>query len=288
MPIDLHAHTYYSDGRFAPAQVIETAAQRGIRVLAITDHDNTNGAREALPLAKAAGIELIPAIEITTRWDGVDLPPQDANVDLLGYFIDWDQPDFRAFETAALADIHARIDWCCRELTRRGTPLSMEEVMAQNPRYGGAVAAINAILNKGLAPDFRAAARRFDSVWFEVRKSEFSIFEAIELIHRAGGAAVLAHPSIVRPGGERLTRAHLAKLVDAGLDGIEVYHRRLDLAAREYFLDLAESLGLLVTGGSDLHGWLNGFDGFGAQPVTAQMLLSLRSAARGNHHGRNI
>lgn len=273
--IDLHTHTYYSDGRYSPAELVEAAQRIGVRVLSITDHDNTRGSREAIPLAKAAGIEFIPAVEFTTRWPGAELPPQDANVDLLGYYIDVDSPELRAFEEAALNDLHVRIAGCCHQLTARGCPISMDEVFAQNPRYGGAMQAIQVLLDKQYAPSWAEALHLFETVWVAARETPFTIKAVIEQIHLAGGVAVLAHPTIVRPRGEPITAEFMRELVDAGLDGIEVYHPRLDAGARQYFHGLARRFGLVVTGGSDVHGWNKGFEGLGEQPVTLEMVNAL-------------
>ncbi len=279
--IDLHTHTYYSDGRYSPAELVQAARRAGVRTLAITDHDNTRGSREAAPLAKDAGIELIPAVEFTSSWPGGELPPEDANVDVLGYFIDMESAALRAFEEAALNDIHARIADCCRRLTERGYPTTMEDIFTQNPRYGGAMQLFQTLLQKGYAQTRRDALQMMDQIWNATRETPFTIKAVIEQIHLAGGVAVLAHPTIVRPHGEPMTAAYLRQLVDAGLDGIEIYHHRLDEQARAFFLALAKEFGLLVSGGSDLHGWNRGLEGLGQQPVTLEMVEQLRQRARG-------
>jgi predicted metal-dependent phosphoesterase TrpH len=279
--IDLHTHTYYSDGRCSPAELVEAAQRKGLRILAITDHDNTRGCREAAPLAEAAGIELIPAIEFTTRWPGAGLLPEDANVDLLGYFIDPENAALRAFEEAALNDIHARITDCCRRLTERGYATNMDDVFAQNPRYGGAMQLFQALLQKGHAQTRKEAFHIMDLVWRTVRETPFTIKAVIEQVHLAGGVAVLAHPAIVRPRGEQMTAAFLRELVDAGLDGIEIYHHRLDAPACAHFLSLARKFGLLISGGSDFHGWNRGFEDLGQQPVTMEMVENIRQKKRG-------
>lgn len=279
MPIDLHCHTYYSDGKFAPEVVIHAAHERGITTLAITDHDNTRGARLAAPLARAARIELIPGIEITTRWPGAHLPPVDANVDLLGYYIHWHDPVFQAFETALLNDIQDRVREAVEQIAAGGHPIQFKDVLDENPRYGGTLQALRVLSRKGIGQNWAETARIFDACWLAIRETPFTIRAAIEQIHLAGGVAVLAHPSIVRPEGQPLTAAHLAQLVDWGLDGIEIYHHRLDPAARTYFLGLANQFKLLVTGGSDMHGWSRGLDDLGSQPVTKEMVDRLREKA---------
>lgn len=286
-PVDLHIHTHYSDGRMSPEEVVAEAAARGIRVMAITDHDNLEGSRAAAPLARAAGIELIPGIEITTRWPGMDLPPGDADVDLLGYFVNPDDDVFTAFTHALIGDLHARIASTCARLTARGYPVTMDDVFAQNPRYGGAVQLLKALLARGHAPTWELANQLLVSAWYEERRTPFTIQSAIQQIHLAGGVAVLAHPAIVRPRGQQLTAADLRPLVEAGLDGIEIYHRRLNEAARAHFLGLANEFGLLTSGGSDMHGWFNGRDGLGSQPVTEALVERLR-ARSGSQRGARI
>ena len=93
--IDLHTHTHYSDGRASPQELLQHAASIGIHTLAITDHDNANGYRAGLALAHSLGIDLIPALELTCRWDAARMPPGRSDIDLLGYFIDPENGSFR-------------------------------------------------------------------------------------------------------------------------------------------------------------------------------------------------
>ena len=92
--VDLHTHTYYSDGRASPAELAERAAALGIKVLAIADHDSARGAREALPIAEQLGIRLIPAMECTCRWDACRMSPEESDIDVLGYFVDLESSAF--------------------------------------------------------------------------------------------------------------------------------------------------------------------------------------------------
>ena len=100
----------------------------------------------------------------------------------------------------------------------------------------------------------------------------------IAALHAAGGVAVLAHPTVIKgEGGGWIGADEVARLVAAGLDGLEIYHHRLDEAARKHFLALAEQFGLVVTGGSDEHGWYKPFQRFGQEPVTPAMVEALRA-----------
>jgi 3',5'-nucleoside bisphosphate phosphatase len=272
---DLHLHTYYSDGRAAPEEIVAEAARHGLRTLAITDHDSTRGVREAALCAPRYGITLLPGIEFTTRWDASAAPPGQTDVDVLGYGVDWDAALFRATEQAALADITARMAHTCVLLTVAGYPLALEDVLAQNPRYAGTMPLIQALLHRGRAADWPAAQALAEAHLACVSPCALSTEQGIATIHAAGGVAVLAHPSLVLWKGGGLSAEGIAALVDMGLDGLEVYHPRLDQAARAHFGALAQRFGLLVTGGSDEHGWPTGFGRLGSEDVPQATVAAL-------------
>jgi predicted metal-dependent phosphoesterase TrpH len=257
--------------------VLRRAAALSLKTVAITDHDNTNGVRLVRVLALELGLRLIPAIELTCRWDQCPSAPGAGDIDVLGYWIDLDDAGFRAFERAALQDIHERVAACCARLTAEGYPISIEEVLARNPRYAGLQFLIHEIQDCGYAPEWRDAHALMMRGWRQVRLSRFTIEETIEQIHRAGGVAILAHPTAVACDGQWLQEAQLAALVDVGLDGLEIYHPRLDREARAYFGALAERFDLLVSGGSDAHGWFDEWQGLGTQPVTEPMVAAIQA-----------
>ena len=277
---DLHMHTYYSDGRASPAELVGQAARVGLKRMAITDHDNTRGAREAAPLAARAGIELIPAIEFTCRWEGEGAPAGNIDIDLLGYFMDWDALTFQIREHAALDDIHARVGALCAAIAAEGHPLALADLLADNPRYAGFVQLIHVALRKKIAPNWDAAVALIDRLWPRVRRSAFTVQDMIAAIHAAGGAAVLAHPAVITDDGRGwIGRSHVEHLAAAGLDGLEICHHRLDQAARKHFGGLAREFGLLASGGSDEHGWYKPYQRFGQEPVTLEMVEALRARA---------
>ncbi len=283
---DLHMHTYYSDGRPSPQELLAQAAQLGLKTVAITDHDNTRGVREAIPLASQYGLNLIPGVEFTCRWDALQAPPGKTDIDLLGYFIDLDDAAFRAFEEATLADIHSRVEACCTRIAAANYPITLEEVFAQNPRYAGTLQLIHALQAK-YAQSWDQAAALVDAHWTQVRPSRFTIDHIVGAIHATGGVAVLAHPTLVPGRAGWLQEDELAGLVAMGLDGVEIYHHRLDEAARAHFMRLARQFDLLITGGSDEHGWHSGFRYLGTEPVTPALVQAL--AARANRQaGINV
>jgi predicted metal-dependent phosphoesterase TrpH len=275
--IDLHVHTVYSDGRDPPDAVLRRAAALGIQTVAIADHDNMNGVRQVQALAPELGLSLIPAIELTCRWDGCRSAVGEGDVDVLGYWIDLDDAGFRAFERAALEDIHSRVADCCACLTADGYPVSIEALFARNPHYAGLMFLIHELQDQGYVPEGEDAFPLMMCAWRQVRLSRFTIEETIEQIHRAGGVAILAHPTAVRCDGRRLQESDVAALVEIGLDGLEVYHPRLDQEARTYFCALSERFGLLVSGGSDAHGWYDEWEGLGRQPVTETMVAAIQA-----------
>jgi predicted metal-dependent phosphoesterase TrpH len=275
--IDLHTHTYYSDGKYSPAELLHYAASIGLETMAITDHDNANGVREALPLAQELGIELIPAVEFACHWDQCDAPPGTGEIDVLGYFIALGNPGFQAFERAALNDTYSRMADCCARLTAAGCPISLDDVFAENPHYAGGVHLVFAMQSKGYADSWDAAFRLVVEHWNRVRLSRFTIQQVIEQIHLAGGVAILAHPTAVQCGDRWLQAKQLALLAEMGLDGLEIYHPRLDGKARAHFSALAKQLNLLISGGSDEHGWSAELERIGNQPVTSEMVESLRA-----------
>lgn len=281
MKIDLHTHTYFSDGRASPAELVNYAARIGVQVLAICDHDNARGVREALPIASQGGIRLIPGVEFTTRWDGCEMPPEESDVDLLGYFINPASQALLKIEEAALADFTFRMETWCAALTTAGIPLTLEDVYRQNPRYPGTLQLIQAVAAKGYGKNFAEAEQIVRSQMNKVPPCSHTIEQAIADIHACGGAAVLAHPGMryLRWRGGLLSGEGLSYLVEVGLDGIEIYHHAVDQAAKRHFLTLAQHFHLAITGGSDEHGWPSGFPYLGNKPVTFAMVEALARKA---------
>jgi predicted metal-dependent phosphoesterase TrpH len=282
---DLHMHTYYSDGRFSPEEIVRHAASIGLKAIAITDHENAHGSRAARPIAQQSDLELIPAIELTSRWHGYRSSGQGVDVDILGYFIDLDDADFLRHERAAQDDFQARIAECCALLTQAGYPVTLEDALAENEgRFAGGVQVIRALHRKGYADSFDAARPLYYAQWANVRLSHFTVVHNINLIHAAGGVAVLAHPAIITPvaeerEGEWFAESDLAQLIEMSLDGIEIYHYRLDDSARAHFMALAKHFNLLTSGGSDEHGW-QGFKRLGTEPITREIVVALRNKSR--------
>jgi len=285
---DLHLHTYYSDGRASPAEVLRHAASIGLKTVAISDHDSLKAMREAINMAAELGLELIPAIELTTQWvlcsSGESGDDPSLEVDLLGYYVDPGDQEFSSFVQASFNDVRQRVSECCDLLTQAGYPISIHDVEAENPRYPGPMKIISTLEHKGYASSWNDAIPLFTAHWPHVRPPRLSIEEAIQAIHAARGIAVLAHPIAVRCKEGWLQAEQLAPLVAAGLDGLEVLHPSMDTQSRQYFRSLAKQFDLLETGGSDDHGWPGGFSRMGSELVSYGMVRAMYERSKQSHH----
>jgi predicted metal-dependent phosphoesterase TrpH len=281
--VDLHLHTYFSDGRASPQELVDYAASIGMQTIAITDHDNCRGTRQARLAAEQLGLTLVPAVELTCRWDASQAPPGKSDIDVLGYFLDVDHPEFVEFEAQLLNDLDERMEICCWYLSADTFPMTRQDLLQENPHYMGIHELLMAVMRKGYVSGFEGAIKLVDSVWKKVRPSAFTIDQVISGIRHAGGVPVLAHPTIVPWPSGWLNITAIRELVEMGLEGLEIFHPRLNPDARQYFLSLAKQFNLLITGGSDDHGWPAGFQHMGSQEVTSEMVQRLKEKAQYLH-----
>jgi predicted metal-dependent phosphoesterase TrpH len=277
--IDLHVHTYYSDGQASPAELLYHAASLGLKTVAITDHDNMHAFQEASIVAQSLGIELVPGVEMTSHWEECPSPDRSKkgqDINILGYFVDPQDNGFNEFTRIALADSRSRVEECCARLTKAGYPLSIFDVLDENPRYVGAAQMIAALCRKGFSTDWKSGLMLFLEYSRTVHPCSQTVEQVIGAIHAAGGVTILAHPISIDSGSGWLQADQLRTLTEIGLDGLEVYHPRLDYDARQHFLTLANSFNLLVSGGSDEHGGGGTFPRLGCEPLGYQILHAIR------------
>jgi predicted metal-dependent phosphoesterase TrpH len=245
--VDLHLHTTASDGRLAPGELVASATDAGAAVIAVTDHDTVSACRDVASLARAKGIETITGIEITAVEQGRD-------VHMLGYFIDVDDEALSGFLVAQRAIRRARVGQIAQRLDALGMPVDMAPFTntagAANRTIGRPQVA-DAMIAAGYVRDRREA---FDT-WLGAGRPGFvgregaPPEEVIALVHAVHGLVSLAHPRRTSLPDERI-----AALTASGLDAIEVYHSDHDATLVARYSALADSLGLLRTGGSDFHG----------------------------------
>jgi 3',5'-nucleoside bisphosphate phosphatase len=244
--IDLHSHTNESDGSCSPEQLIQAAVRAGVNILAITDHDTFAGYDQALPAARAAGVDLICGIELSTKLHG-------HSAHLLGYFFnerglarmrDW------VLEMQALRrERNVRLVARLQEL---GIDITLAEAEARGRGMTGRPHFAQILVEKGYVADYRQAFDDYldESAKGYVYRREPQFSEGVARIRGAGGIASLAHP--VRVKGD--VAALLPEMRDAGLNAIEAYHSDHGTRETQLYLGLSERYGLLVTGGSDFHG----------------------------------
>ncbi|MGA5217227.1 PHP domain-containing protein [Streptomyces cinereoruber] len=249
MRIDLHTHSTASDGTDSPAELVRNAAAAGLDVVALTDHDTTRGHAEAIA-ALPEGLALVTGAELSCRIDGIGLH-------MLAYLFDPEEPALLAERELVRDDRVPRARAMVGKLQELGVPVTWEQVarIAGDGSVGRPHVA-EALVELGVVPDVSGA---FTPDWLAdggrayVGKHELDPVEAIRLVKAAGGVTVFAHPLAVKRG-QVLPETSIARLAEAGLDGIEVDHMDHDEATRARLRGLAKELGLLTTGSSDYHG----------------------------------
>lgn len=270
--VDLHSHTYYSDGVLSPEALVDLAYQRGVRYLAVTDHDSTEGLAEAIGAAAMhPGMTLIPGIEISC-----DLPGREVHV--LGYFLDYEDASFQASLAQMRQNRVGRAKRMLELLAGLGMPLDWERVqeIAGDASIGRPHVA-QALLERGYVRDLREAFDLYlgNGKPAYVERDKLTPEDAIRQIRAVGGLPVLAHPSFVED-----FEALLPDLIEAGLVGMEVYYAAYDAETIQRLLAVANRFGLVPCGGTDYHGRFEGETGPGeaAVPVeTYERLWALRS-----------
>lgn len=255
--IDLHAHSNRSDGKDSPSELVRKAGAAGIEVLAITDHDTTDGWEEALAAARSEGIGLIPGIEVSTR---SNVEGRSISVHILAYLTNPDDPSLAQELSKTRSSRITR----AKEMVDRLSadyPITWSDVENQLPAGAtvGRPAIADALVSLGIVPTRSDAFASILSKRSKYYVSDYSVDTAlaIQLIRQAGGVSVMAHPLIDFPAGKSeldLPLRHFEKLIAAGLDGLEINHRSVPDFAKSWLSDLALKHNLIVTGSSDYHG----------------------------------
>ncbi len=265
--VDLHLHTCYSDGTSQPEELLELVRNSRIQAFAVTDHDTLQGFRAVRKLLREDDPELIPGVELSVTVD-------EADMHLLAYLFEPDDVTFRQ----ALDDFqnhrNQRGKVMVERLNSLGIDISFDDVVRQS--HGTVVGrphVARAIFENGATNSYEEAFAKYignDGPAY-VPKVNFTPQKAMELIHQAGGLAVLAHPGV----GEK--DRHLDMLIELGLDGIEAYHPSHQQSQVDRYRHMAEQHRLIVTGGSDFHGLNGRYDAVGSQKVPYECVEKLKS-----------
>jgi 3',5'-nucleoside bisphosphate phosphatase len=247
--IDLHTHTDESDGSYPAARLVSEAAALKVEALAITDHDTFAGYNAAVPLARAAGIDLVCGIELSTKLRG-------RSVHLLGYFLHDPPPaGFREWLFDMQQSRRDRNLRLAARLCSLGMDVTLEEVEAKGKTLAGRPHFAQIMVEKGYVQDYRAAFDEYldESARAYVDRREPQFGEAVRMILDAGGLPSLPHPTRAPRNGERFDDL-ISEMIVMGVRAIEVYHSDHGPAEEQYLLSLALRHGLAITGGSDFHG----------------------------------
>ena len=246
MIFDLHIHTNYSDGLLSPKEVVDLAVKKNLDGIAITDHDTVDGIESTIKYNNNLNknLYIIPGIEFGTVED-------EEEVHILGYFIDYKSNEIIELSKILKKNRINRSSKIIDKLNRIGLNISMEEVKSLVSeeiisRSHIAMALVQKNYVKSIDEAFKLYLNRGQIAYVE--KSSPNIENTIELIHRLGGIAVLAHPGLVK------NKTLVKKCINNNIDGIEVIHSKHNSKDVKYFLNIARENNLIITGGSDCHG----------------------------------
>ncbi|MFC9551273.1 PHP domain-containing protein [Rhodococcus sp. NPDC056960] len=252
MLIDLHTHSTASDGTDSPAELVRAAGAAGLDIVAITDHDTTAGWAEAVA-ALPAGLTLVRGMEMSCEGRGEDGRP--VAVHLLAYLFDPAHAAFARERERLRNERMVRIRAMAELMMEDGLPIDADEVLAEAGPAAGRPHLARALMRAGVVSsvgeafvDLLAPRGRYF-----VDKSDTPLDDAVRLVAEAGGVSVLAHGR-ARTRGRLLSLDHVQDLAGAGLHGLEVDHPDHSADDARVLQELADGLGLVVTGSSDYHG----------------------------------
>lgn len=249
MSIDLHIHSSFSDGSMTPTELVRYARRKGLSAIAITDHDTIDGIDEACEAGGRLGVTVISGIELSVKYCSLTLH-------LLGYLFEHEQPEFLQALHSLQDGRLERNQKILGNLRRQGIEVQLQELLRiSGPGQSGRPHIAKLLIGKGVVRTMDEAFEKYlgqgGSAY--VPRFVFPAAEAISLIHKAGGLAVLAHPQQLEKSGGNFPEV-IADLCGQGLDGIEVYYPTHSRQFRKMLLRLTQKFDLLATGGSDYHG----------------------------------
>lgn len=246
--IDLHTHSTASDGTFTPTELMRAATEAGLSAIALTDHDTLDGLPEARAEADRLGLELVPGCELSVEFGGL-------STHLLALFVDQPEGAVAGELDRVMRARSRRNEEMIDKLRTVGVHLHHEDVARHADGVIGRPHIAQAMLAAGVVRSFEEAFARFlgrDGLAY-TPKEKLSPREAIDAVHADKGLAILAHPYLLSQQPRRL-EALLTELRAQGLDGVEVYYTEHSDRYTAEVGRLADSLGLLKSGGSDFHG----------------------------------
>jgi len=247
--IDLHTHSNRSDGTFEPAEIVRRAAERELEIIALTDHDTTEGLEEAIAAGVQLGVEVVPGVELSAEYERT-------SIHVLCYWPDVEDAALQAELRRLRDDRFRRGEMMVEKLQALGFEIRFERV--REIAGGGNIVrphVAQAMVEAGIVDTEREAFDRYiaDGKPAHVGKHALDPVDAVGLILGAGGICVLAHPGM---WGDQTSVPEelIERMAAAGMQGLEVDHTDHDEDRRAHYGKLAERLELVPTGGSDCHG----------------------------------
>jgi predicted metal-dependent phosphoesterase TrpH len=270
MRADLHSHTLCSDGELSPEALVRRAGSVGVTHLAVTDHDGISGIADAVRAGPAAGVEVIPGIEVTAQLHGRE-------VHVLGHFLDLSRPGLEEWCAARKSERRDRLRAMAEKLGGAGMRVDFEEIAREAGEATlGRPHLARALVQGGYAHSIADAFKRFLSVGGPgyVDRPRPGSTEVIAMLREAGGTSSLAHPGL-----NKVSRAELRQLAEAGLDAVEADHPDHPPSQAGDIARWAKDLGIYVTGGSDFHGARTGSVELGAKTTRPEAFAALQKRA---------
>lgn len=248
--IDLHTHSTASDGTLSPKELVKFAKDSGLSAIALCDHDTVAGIPEFMEAGKRYDVETIPGVEVSAKYD--------TEMHILGLYVDADNQEFQRVLRGLKDSRRVRNETMLRLVQEHGFEITEEDVTGQKQggrlENTGRAHIARAMVEKGYVSDVQEAFTKYlkrGNPCYVERKT-YPPKETIELIHRAGGLAVLAHPIFITKDAQKLEEL-LLWLKEYGLDGVESYYSEYSSEYRDLCVSLCQRLGLVPTGGSDFH-----------------------------------
>lgn len=267
--LDMHVHTTASDGVLNVEEVIKLAIDEGLRGIAITDHDTIKGLAQAEELSAIYNFIVIPGIELSTEW-------LDKEVHIIGYLLNYElaivQEKLEELQNARYLRMFKMVE----KLNEYGYKLDIDHIISLSGSGSiGRPHLALALLEKGYVSSVKEAFQKLigRGCIAYVPRMKLTPFEAVQFIRKVGGVPVIAHPSLSKVEGL------IYELIDYGLMGVEVFHPEHDLENEKRLLEMCNKWDLLITGGSDFHGYgREGSFNIGSKTVKVDILERLQLA----------
>lgn len=245
--IDLHTHSTFSDGTFTPLQLVKYAEEKGLKAFALTDHDTTEGVKEAKSIE--TNVEVISGVEISTRYDKKE-------IHIVGLYVNENDADLNKQLKYYREKRVTRNFEILEKLNSLGVDITIDDVKESCTGYVISRAHIaKALVSKGFVGSYTEAFDRYlgDNKCAYVPRETLNYEESMELITKAGGVPVLAHPLLYKMSDTNLENM-MVKLRQKGLKAVEVYYSTHSNSDTQHIMAMANRVGLIYSGGSDFHG----------------------------------